>query len=212
MQLFRPPVLRFFLLGQLWYWGMVLVASALLPSALTANYGLSFFEDNAISAAPYCIGLLMYSYYSARSGYALMSAPRRLWPVALGAYLFAILMFGILLTPHIFGQQISLIHVALGNLLFGSQLLVAIYAATVLQRNLVNVCLVLVEISGAGLALLSLLRYIPWLLECQALCELAFGILIIRVLWHQLGPNTEAAVPAVSVEPPSPPTATRPAS
>ncbi len=186
MQLLRYPALRRYIMGQVGLYGFLLVCTIILPVGTIVNDGLSYYGVHLATIIPYSLSLLLCSGFTMATGRALTRAGRTFRPFVFASYLFAVLMLGVLATPHTLNQAFSIAHVLIGNTLFLGQFILIIWAVFKFQRDSLNFLLLGLLIVISAVAFLSLLQLLPWLFETQISFQLTFGILLVRILYTQL--------------------------
>lgn len=185
----KRTALHAFIISELCLLLGLIVSLAILPAALGANAGVSYFGVHISSAIPYGLGLL------SAGGFVWQAAGRlRKHQRLLSGLLYCMgpLYAGIVATPYSAGPVFDWIHTSLGSVLFALELLVSGYLAFGHYRDKLNVSLWLIELAGGIISALYLAPSHGYLLQGQLLFQLAFGLLIARIL---------AATPAALTSP-----------
>ena len=91
----------------------------------------------------------------------------------------AILLIGLVLTPH---TLVDPIHMAIGATLFSLQLLLSIWFLAKIDRSWQSIGLVLLEFFWGVASFYYLLKPHGLLLQGQLIFQIAFGVLLIRIL------------------------------
>lgn len=157
------------------------ICIAILPRSLFVNQGLSYFGNFANTIIPYYIGLLGSAFFVFRVA---QSLPKKSISLTIRYFLitFVVCIIGLALTPSMYSLAVGNAHKFFGALLFILQIILSMWFTFSLRPNATNYLLMIIMF-GAGIA--SATYVLPphgWSLESQAIIQLAFGILLIRLV------------------------------
>lgn len=160
---------------------MILLALCVFirPDSLRVNYGLSYFGIFVSTVIPYSAAFLLYAFSLWKASDITLEDVRLSNVYSWVMKIMAIQVVGLILTPY---NRLYDIHVFFGAGLFSLQLLLSLALLKWLVSNWINIGLFLIEfLSGlASLYFLPLSQGL--LLQTQVIFQLAFGILLFRVL------------------------------
>lgn len=213
------------MLGQALLFGGLLTCLVLRPEGLATNDGLSYYGTFLDTIVPYGVALLGCAICchraarmlgddthegdngerggSAAAGPSTSGDVDGIRTVRRGLETFAVLLVGLFLTPYTVAPWVEDLHMSLGAALFAGQLLLSFWVAARLRFAPWAVLLTLAELV-AGIACAVYLSPPQGLLtQSQLVFQLAFGVLLVRVLsaFRVPGPAAAETVP----EPPAPP-------
>lgn len=159
----------------------VLLAVCVLirPAGLAANDGLSYFGGFATTIVPYSLAFFLNAFFCWEAAKGLNNGHFPYKYAATSLRVMAVLLIGLLLTPH---ELVNYIHTKIGAALFSFQLVLSIWLLIKVYFNWQNAALVLSELLSGVAALYYLPKAHGLLLQAQVIFQLAFGILLIRVL------------------------------
>ncbi len=146
------------------------------PKGLSANDGLSYFGGRGWSIIPYTFAFLVYALFCWLASNKIKPTNKRSKAIKLLLRIMAILLFGLVITPH---TLVDPIHTFFGTTLFSMQLIVSIWLAFGVNKSpVVFVLLLIMLVSGLFCA-----YYLPlkdgFLLQAQIIYQIAFaGILV----------------------------------
>lgn len=149
------------------------------PAGLAANDGLSYFGGFATTIIPYSLAFFLnaFFYWEAARGLNNDHFPYKY--AATSLRVMAVLLIGLVVTPH---ELVNYIHTKIGATLFSFQLLLSIWMLIKIAPSWQNIILVLVEVLSGLAALYYLPKAHGLLLQSQVIFQLAFGLLLVRVL------------------------------
>jgi hypothetical protein len=168
--------------AQVCLFGGLLLCVVLRSQGLVANEGISFYGRNLETLSPYAAGLLGTAALTRR---ALRSAAPGLpapAPVRRAADAFALLLVGIILTPSTASSVVDWTHKTLGASLFVLQLLLAARLVAWAWGDPLGTALLLVQFAGGVASAVWVLQDHGFLIEGQVVFQLAFGVLLIRLV------------------------------
>jgi hypothetical protein len=158
---------------------LLLLCTLLRPNSLSVNYGLSYFGVFLSTIVPYALAFCAYAFCLWKASESEFIKIKQPTIVRWFLRIMVIQIIGLLLTPY---TRFYNIHVFFGAGLFSLQLLLSLLCIIWSSLDLLNVSLLLIEF-GSGLAALYYLpRATGLLLQVQVVFQLAFGLLLVRVL------------------------------
>lgn len=183
-----------FLVCQVALYASLVVCAILRPESLTINDGISYFGNFGNTIVPYALGLILAATFSVAAGRALPTT----YPantVRHYLYLFALGAIGILATPSLSARWISLTHEWIGASLFFLQLVLCIWIVLYIKRDVLNIVLLLIEITCALAAAFYLNPPTGLLMQSQFFFQVTFGLIM---LWSW--PEIESSVRVPSAD------------
>ena len=159
--------------------GLLLLCVLIRPAGLAANDGLSYFGGYKTTVIPYTLAffLVAYFYWETAKILVVENSSKRHMTMAMRAM--AVLLVGLVLTPH---NLVDPIHTKIGTALFVLQLLLTIWFIAKVEFSWVNLGLGLLELFGGLVSFYYLPKPHGLLLQGQVIFQLAFGVLLFRIL------------------------------
>ncbi len=165
--------------GQLSLFTSLVASSFLLPDALSANDGFSFFGANARTVMPYTIGLLLSALFSVLFALALPKT-RDYFPAKLGFQCLALLLLSMTLIQYNLSGSFYGLHTSIGAALFFLEVALAAWMVFKLRWDSINVSsLALMVIAGIASGL-YLRPTVGLLLQSQVVFQIFFAVILIR--------------------------------
>lgn len=158
---------------------LIIICVIIRPHGLAANDGLSYFGGLKVTVIPYALSFLMYAFFCWEVAASLGSKQRADRIMSYSLKLMAVLLGGLVVTPHNF---VITIHTYIGTALFFYQLIFSFWLVGTLMRNWKGVILVAIEFLSGLAALYYLPKPYGLLLQSQVIYQLAFGLLLINAL------------------------------
>lgn len=170
-----PGAVKNIAYGLLATYALLLVAILIKPAGLGDNTGFSYYGGFMVTVVPFSLAFVVYAACLWRlahdiKDYKLLSLTSRL---------IAILFVGLVLTPH---TVVNGLHIVIGACLFSAQLLLSVWLLAKYYTDWLLWVLVAAELISGLVALHYLLNIHGFLLQSQAVYQLAFGCLLIRSL------------------------------
>lgn len=162
------------------------------PSGFTANDGISYYGVYKTTIVPYALAFLLSAIFYWRAASALPAKPTPYKYLSVSLEIVAVLIVGLLLSP---ASVLEPLHITIGSILFSFQLLVSIWLIVISQPVWPNINYVLIELFSGIAALYYFPKHLGWLLQAQVIFQLAFGLLVIKVI------NKVSTNPAAKLEP-----------
>lgn len=158
---------------------LFLLCIVLQPEGLRANDGLSYYGVYWLTIIPFLAAFILYETALWRAADSLGHTPKTRM-LALGIRLAAILAMAVALTPHTFlNGWMDNPHAVIGLVLFLVQLAISIKLLR-MGFHWIDAGLVIIELAGgAACAYYSMFEH-GWLLQSQAIFQVAFAILVAR--------------------------------
>lgn len=167
--------------GQLCLFGGMTLCLLRRPEGLYANHGISYFGVQWDTVSLYAIGLVGVATFTRRGlrsvAFALPT-PGRVRRIADG---FALLVYGVIVTPYTVSPVVSWLHRGLGSALFVLQLALA-SRLVIWTRDRPAAVFLLIQFIGGILAAAYVLRDEGYLVEAQLLFQLGFGVVVVRTV------------------------------
>lgn len=173
-------VVRYLKYSQVSFFGLLVVCFVLEPTVITSNLGISYYGNHKLTIIPYLLGLLLTSYFIIKAARALPRTSRAFNAMAEALIALALLIIGVLITPYSVTTLFDRAHVLASGILFVIELALAIWLVVMTYRDWVSLTLLLVQVIGALIAMVSLVTSIELMLTGQVITQLAFGLLLIR--------------------------------
>lgn len=167
--------------GQLCLFGGMALCVVVRPEGLYANHGISYFGVQWETVSLYAIGLVgvaTFTRRALRSAAFALPTPGRVRQIADG---FALLVYGVILTPYPVSPVLSWLHRGFGSALFVLQLALA-GRLVVWTRDSLAAAFLLIQLIGGILATGYVLRDEGYLVEAQLLFQLGFGVVVVRTV------------------------------
>jgi len=179
-------VVRYILLGQLSLFGFLLVCLLLIPHFLLApnEGGVSNYGLYAKTVVPYSLAFglcglltLVSARFLPKELPAYAAVKRAL--ISLGFLLIAVLLSTY---PYKVNNTFNEIHIYAGSALAFLEMGLGLWFAAVLVRNIKNILLLVIQLTGFGLGILTHFGLIHILFVSELVTSLAFGALLIRTI------------------------------
>lgn len=151
------------------------------PSGLSANSGISYYGVFNNTLLPYSLAFLVVSISTWRAAAIMDNDTKIRRLIKLSLQVFAVLLIGLLLTPHTF---LSGEHVFIGSTLFALQLVFGIVLVFMVDYNWVNVVLLVATFISGLASLVYLNQNSGYMLQSQIIFQISIWLVIIRVLWY----------------------------
>ena len=161
------------------------------PAGLAANDGLSYFGTFKTTIIPYSLAFLVDAYfYLKTAAYIKVDIPTFKY-LTMSLQIMAVLLVGLLLTPHTLFDSI---HTMFGATLFSLQFLLSIWLLLKDHFDWQNIALFILEFLSGLAAFYYLPKPNGLLLQTQLIFQLAFGAMLVRAL------NRKSVLPVVKSE------------
>jgi len=159
--------------------GLMTLCVFIRPDGLDVNRGFSYFGDYRNTVVLYSAAFILYAYVLWRASEApgFANGAERLLSLALKVM--TVLVIGLVITP---SNLVDSIHVFFGTALFLTQFVVSCWTAGWLSPGKINALLVVLETVSGLAAFYYLQKSSGFLLQSQAVFQLGFGILFVRLL------------------------------
>ncbi len=158
---------------------LLLICILIRPAGLSANDGLSYFGSFKNTIIPYSAAFFLNAYFYWEAARVLVNNNKLHNYVAYGLRVMALLLTGLVLTPH---TLVNPIHTAIGTTLFVFQLVLSIWLLVKIDFSWQNLGLVCIELCGGLISFYYLPKPHGLLLQGQVIFQLAFGILLCKVV------------------------------
>lgn len=180
---------RYIIFGQICFYIGLTVAILLKPDGLATNNGISYYGIYERTFVPYALGLLGCAFFIWLAATRIRQQKFKIVSYALIVQ--SILVLVIIVTPYSVSNTLDYSHTAAGSALFSLQLLLSFWLVTKLKWQIWSVALVAVELAAGIACALYLKPTHGFLIQCQILFQVAFGLLLTLGL-AKLLPSEEA--------------------
>jgi hypothetical protein len=170
-----PDLKRYLLLSQITLIGLLLVCSLIMPSVAIKNGGVSNFGNHRSTVVLYVLAFLLSALFLSLAAKAV--GQRR----AAGLLLLLVVLDILVLVstfPRQLNQTFSDIHDDLGIVLFAYQFVLSV-VLVIKRYSLRGLLLLVLEVTGSIIGLLSIIKVIHFLFIGQMLGALGFGLLLV---------------------------------
>lgn len=178
------PAARVALFGQSVLYLLIAAQILMRPKGLTANDGLSYFDTFSNTAPLYTLALAVNGFCSVRSAWLLPKQSTLCRWIAIGLWLIAACLLGLIFTPYSLGFPFNRIHVGFGSALFTVQMTIAIALAFRVRDRFTGWLAGIQAVAGVG-CLLSLMHVTGCQIEGQVVFQLCFGLILLRYLFYE---------------------------
>lgn len=174
---------RYLVMSQVVFFSSITICALLKPDVVSTNLGISYFGNYKVSLLPYTIGLLSSGYLIIKAGNALPRTDKTFKTLSEALYILAILIIGVCLTPYSLNEAINWLHIGASSLVFTAELALALWLVARQKHDITNIGLLIIQSSGALIALFSLIDTVELMFTAQLITQLAFGMLLIRTIY-----------------------------
>lgn len=170
---------KYVLWSQVSLYAALLVCIVLKPNGLSVNDGISYYGNYLRTFFPYAAGLLITAFCGLRAAAVLPVSETTLRS---SLRLYALMTAVIAITPYAAGHWVDWAHTACGATLFSLQLVLSFWLVWRLHFAWWAILLTLTEIVSGLAAAMYLAPMDGFLLQTQAVFQVAFGILLVTGL------------------------------
>lgn len=161
----------------------LLICSLIIPSVVFKNGGVSNFGNHLSTVAPYTLSFLLSALFLCLAANKIAKLSKDFLYIAYGLVILSILQILVLIStfPRHISYTYSDIHDDLGIALFAFAFIVSLWLVRRI-KNYKTVGLLLFQIAGSLIGLLSILKIIHFLFIGQMIGALGFGLLLVILL------------------------------
>jgi hypothetical protein len=161
----------------------LLICSAIVPSVVVSEGGVSNFGDHISTVGIYTLGFILNITFIYLAAELLIKQSHKLLRIARALMLLCCLTFLVFLStfPRHYSFTFSYIHDYLGIVLFAYEFLISIYLVKK-QRTYRAFSWITIQAVGSIVGLLSIIKVIHWLYVGQSIGCLGFGLVLVLLL------------------------------
>jgi hypothetical protein len=197
----RTKVQERLLTADLALFGALLLVTIWYPTSAIDGYGISYYLTHLDSFVPLATGFVTCSVFSWLASRDLPLSGG-LGVLRRALRIMSVLILGICFTPYTWGTLFDWTHQTLGSILFIEQLVISAWIWWRYARNWFNATMILVQVIGGVMALLSLPNDgIMVLFQGEVMFQIGFALLLFHSLSRLIPDDLEHTLPLPSSHP-----------
>lgn len=168
-------------IGLISFFVLLVICIIIRPGGLSANSGISYYGVYGNTFLLYSLAFLTESVFIWRAASIMNNKTKMDRYVSIVLRIFAILLLGILITPHnVFEAQ----HKIMGSSLFSLQLATGIVLTSFVYRDWFNFTLLIITLLSGVASLVYLFTPDGFMIQSQIVFQISIWLIFIRSFWH----------------------------